>query len=243
MANFNEKIYFYNIKKLRLAKSVFGLKAYLKELFKESIVDKKTVLDIGAGAGTYSCYMAMNGAKEVISLEPEIAGSENNYIIKFEELKNNLKLNNVFLMPLTFQSFDNKEKKFDVILLHHSINHLNEEACIDLKKSDRAKEIYKEIFKKLHFVSTNQAQIIIADCSNYNIFNLLKIKNPFAPTIEWHKHQSPEEWIKILREVGFKKFKVKWILLNQLGRVGNFFLGNKICSFFINSHFIIYANK
>lgn len=241
--NFDASTYFQNIGKLKLTKTVFGLKAYLKELFKGIDLDGKDILDIGAGTGIYSCYMAMNGAKEVVGLEPELEGSGNNYTTKFEDLKNNLELNNVFLKPSIFQSFGNEGKKFDVVLLHHSINHLNEKACIDLKKSDEAKEIYRKIFEKLYLISNQQARIIIADCSSKNVFSTLKIKNPLAPSIEWHKHQPPKEWIKLLKKTGFREFKVKWIVLNPLGEIANFFLGNKVCSFFVNSHFIIYAKK
>lgn len=243
MTNLNLKAYFQNIKKLKLTKSTIGLNAYLEGLFKEIVLNERTVLDIGAGAGIYSCYMAMNGAREVVSLEPEIEGSKNNYISNFEKLKKGLDLNNVFLKPVTFQSFENEDKKFNTILLHYSINHLDENACINLKKSSEAQKIYEEIFNKLYLISNNDANIIIADCSNKNFFNSLGIKNPFVPAIEWHKHQSPEEWIKILEKVGFKNFRIEWVAPWQLGKVGNFFLGNKICSFFIHSHFIVYAKK
>jgi len=243
MINFNSDDYFLNIKKLRLTKSIFGLNAYLKRLFKGIVLDGKTVLDVGAGAGIYSCYMAMNGAKKVVSLEPEIEGSRNNYISNFEEFKRGLNLNNIFLEPAAFQSFENKGEKFDLILLHYSVNHLDENACVNLRKSDEAREIYRKIFEKLYLVSNNQAQIIIADCSDKNFFSWLKMKNPLAPAIEWHKHQAHEEWIKILKKTGFREFKVKWVALKQLGGIGDFFLGNKVCSFFINSHFIIYARK
>ncbi|MDQ1284099.1 MAG: hypothetical protein QG620_447 [Patescibacteria group bacterium] len=241
--NFDSGAYFQNVGRMKLTKTIFGLKAYLKELFRGIEFSEKNILDIGAGTGMYSCYMAMNGATKIVSLEPELEGSGNGYTAKFEDLKDNLGLNNVFLKSLTFQSFNNEEKKFDIILLHHSINHLDEDACINLKKSEEAREIYRKIFEKLYLISSSQARIIIADCSSKNIFSMLKIKNPFAPSIEWHKHQPPNEWAKLLKKTGFRDFEVKWIVLNPLGGIANFFLGNKICSFIINSHFIIYAKK
>lgn len=242
MKNLSE-IYFGSIKKIKPKESIFGLKSYLKRLFKKTNLEGKTVLDIGAGSGIYSCYMAMNGAKNVFSLEPEIEGSENNYIKKFQKLKDNLKLSNVFLEQKTFQLFDSKDRKFDIILLHYSVNHLNEEACINLNKNEEAKEIYAKIFEKLYSILNEKAQVIIADCSNNNIFKLLKTKNPFAPTIEWNKHQSPEEWVKILKEAGFGRFNIKWVAPKQFGLLGNFFLGNKFFSFLIDSHFIIYVER
>lgn len=241
MNHFNESEYFKSIRDLKLTRSIAALRFYLKNLFGEVNLENKDALDIGAGAGTYSCYMAMNGAKNVISLEPEIEGSRNHYISKSNELKNKLKLDNVFLKPLTFQSFDSEEKKFDVILLHHSINHLDENACINLEKSSEAKKSYEEIFKKLYSISNAGADIIIADCSNKNFFNFLGVKNPLSPTIEWHKHQAPEKWTEIMEKVGYKIVKIKWVA--PLREIGNALLGNKICSYFIHSHFVIYAKK
>lgn len=234
--------YFKNMKNLGLAKSIFGLKFYLKNLFGKVNLKGKNVLDIGAGAGVYSCYMAISGAREVIGLEPEIEGSRNDYISKFTILKNKLDLTNVSLREMTFQSFDG-ERKFDTILLHYSVNHLDEDACIDLNKSEKARNVYRGLFGKLYSIANNNSDIIIADCSNKNFFNSLGIKNPFAPTIEWHKHQSPENWIALLKKSGFNNFRVKWTAPSQLGKLGDLLLGNKFCSYFTHSHFIIYAKK
>ncbi|OGI32307.1 MAG: hypothetical protein A2271_03130 [Candidatus Moranbacteria bacterium RIFOXYA12_FULL_35_19] len=217
------------------------MKFYLKNLFNEIDLRDKNILDIGAGAGAYTSYMALNGAKKVIGLEPEIEGSRSNYISKFNELKEGLNLDNVFLKPLTFQSFENNEEKFDVILLHHSINHLDEDACINLNNSNEAKNTYEKIFNKLYEMSSNDADIIVADCSNKNFFSFLGVKNIFSPTIEWHKHQAPEKWTEIMEKVGYKIIKIEWVV--PFRTIGKIFLGNKYCSYFIHSHFVIYAKK
>jgi SAM-dependent methyltransferase len=243
MNQINEDAYHQLVKEFELARSISGFKFYIKNLFDGLCFDGKNVLDIGAGSGLYSFYIAQNGAKKVVGLEPEMDGSKNNYIYKFNEFKKRLNLENVFLKPSPFQSYDEKDETFDMILLHHSVNHLNEDACINLKKSDKAKESYKEIFAKLYSISNKDADIIIADCANKNLFSFLGIKNIFAPSIEWYKHQSPSEWIKILEKVGFRGFRVKWVAPSQLGKIGDLILGNKICSFFIHSSFIIYAKK
>lgn len=240
----NEKSSFFQaVRELNLSRSTGGLKFYLDNLFEETNLKDKRILDIGAGSGVFSCYMALAGAKEVIGLEPEMEGSRNNYISKFQQLKDKLNITNVTLKPLTFQDFNGEGEEFDIILLHHSINHLNENACIALAKSPAAREEYKKIFQKLLSLSSKEGIIIIADCSCKNVFPALGIKNIFTPTIEWHKHQTPELWSHIMEKTGYKVFKTKWVSPSQLGRAGNFFLGNKICSFFIHSHFIIYARK
>jgi hypothetical protein len=243
MDKFNKNKFFAVIDNLRLTNSVRGLRFYLNNLFHRIDFKKKNILDIGAGAGVYSCYMSSQGADKVIGLEPEIEGSRNNYIAKFRELGGKLQLNNVFLEPLTFQAFESKGELFDLILLHYSVNHLNEDACIELEKSIKAREEYGKIFDKLYSIANDGADLIMADCSSKNFFNLLGMKNPFAPTIEWHKHQSPENWINLLKKSGFNNFKVKWTAPSQLGKLGDLLLGNKLCSYFTHSHFIIYAKK
>jgi len=67
--------------------------------------------------------------------------------------------------------------------------------------------------------------------------------NFFASSIEWHKHQNPETWIEFLKEAGFDSFKLKWIAPSKFGKIGNFLFGNRVVSFFYNSHFIIFAKK
>ena len=38
----------------------------------------------------------------------------------------------------------------------------------------------------------------------------LGLRNPFVPTIEWHKHQSPNTWIRLFEDFGFKKQSLSW---------------------------------
>jgi SAM-dependent methyltransferase len=243
MINNKEEIYYQTIKDLNLSKSISGLKYYLKYLFKHIDFKNKNILDIGAGSGLFSCYMGFNKAKKVIGLEPELGGSRRNYIKNFAKLTERLNLENVFLLPKAFQDFDEKNILFDIILLHHSINHLDEKACMNLKDSKEAYKKFKMIFKKLYSISKNNSQILIADCSNKNFFPLIGINNIFAPSIEWNKHQSPETWRDILLEAGFKDVAIRWVPPQKLKNFGKFLFANKIFSFFYNSHFIISAKK
>jgi len=87
------------------------------------------------------------------------------------------------------------------------------------------------------------AHIIICDCSNSNFFDFVGLKNPFVPNIEWEKHQSPKTWIKLLEESGFQKLKVKWSSFNRLGKYGKALLGNAFISYFLTSHFCLYARR
>ncbi len=77
----------------------------------------------------------------------------------------------------------------------------------------------------------------------YNFFALLKIRNPFAPKIEWHKHQAPEVWAKMLDCVGFVNPIVRWSSFNRFGSLGRVLIGNKLMAYFLISHYCLSAVK
>jgi hypothetical protein len=217
---------------------------YVREIFKKINFRQKNMLDIGGGSGIFSFYSAIMGVKKGIVLEPGAGGSQTNILDKFYRLQNNLKLKDrVMIENKTFQDFNRTLNKFDIILLHNSINHLDENACSSLHSNPESKKLYRNIFKKIYTLANNGANIIITDCSRYNFFAFLKIKNPFAPTIHWETHQSPELWKNFLSEAGFINIKIRWLSFRQLRQFGKFLLANKLISFFLNSHFLITAQK
>jgi len=236
--------YFDLVEKCSLCSSQFELRRYLTYLFNSISFDKKTVLDIGGGEGVFSFYAACKGANEVICLEPEGEGSKPKAMEKFRKLQLGLPtLDRVNLVSAMVQNFNPRGKKFDIILLHNSINHLDEEACVNLKHNSHAIEIYKIIFQKIYNLANSGAELIISDCSRYNFFGLLKLKNPFAPTIEWHKHQSPTYWAKLLSEAGFYNPRIRWPIFSRVGSIGKVLLGDKAVSYFRHSYFCMLMEK
>jgi len=83
------------------------------------------------------------------------------------------------------------------------------------------------------------ATIIITDCSKYNFFGDIGLKNPFAPQIEWKKHNSPYVWKKILQQSQYNSINVEWINHNSLRTAGSIIFGNKYMSYLLNSYFLI----
>lgn len=203
----------------------------------------KNVLEIGGGAGVFCFYAAIRGAKWVVNLEPEGVGSKSGYIEKFHELRAALGVNNVELIESTFQNYNPSRRKFDIILLYNSINHLDEDACIHLVRNSNSWDTYKSIMKRIYLISKNDAKIIIGDCSNQNFFPLLGLKNPIYKAIEWHKHQPPHGWIKLLKECGFNNPEISWTTFNSFGKIGKFLFGNRIVSYFLISHFVLKMEK
>lgn len=234
--------YFSIVVKEGLYSSGENLERYLNFLFHSISFTDKTMLEIGGGAGLLSLYAASRGAKSVICLEPELAGSKKNVSNKFEYIKKELSIDNAFLQHITFQEYV-ADRKFDIILSQHSINHLDEDACANLKKSDKALNAYLSIFRKMAEMSVHGADLIIIDCSRYNLFNLLGIKNPLTPTIEWHKHQSPWFWAKMLGSVGFCKPQIRWRQYNKLGIIGKRVLSNVLISHCLTSSFFLNMKK
>jgi len=223
--------------------SIGNLRFRLEQIFKNIDFKEKSVLEIGGGYGMFGFYAAINGAKNVVNLEPEGDGSTSGVIGKFKTLKDTLCINNIELIASTFQNYNPLNKKFDIIILYDSVNHLNENACIDLLKTPDSWIIYKNIFEKIGSLSNTNAKIIICDCSNKNFFPLLGLKNPFDRGIEWHKHQSPDVWSELMEESGFCNPAISWTTFNRFRKLGSFLLDNKYISYFLTSHFCLKMDK
>lgn len=234
-----------------LSRSKRYLTFYLNFLFQDIFFAGKPMLDVGGGSGLYSFFAAIMGAKHVVCLEPEMEGGTKGTLKKFKQLSASLSLSNVSLQPVAFQEFDPGNQTFDIILLHASINHLDEQACIKLQYDDNARKRYELIFQKLSKIAAPGAKLIITDCSRHNFFALLGIRNPFAPTIEWHKHQSPEFWSNMLSGYGFINPKIRWGLdveayfssFSGLRKIGRLLFGNRFASYFLTSHFLLVLDK
>ncbi len=197
---------------------------YLQRFFEGIDLKGKNVLDVGSGNGWISVYVFMNGAKRVIGLEPMETG--------IREIC--LGSDSVSIVPSTIQEY-NAQETFDLIVLHDSINHLNEEACIKLKET-RSQVIYYMIFNRLFNMLNRGGKIVIADASSSSFFADLGWPNPFDRTIEWHKHQKPELWAKLLSDCGFIHPKISWLTPKKLMFLDRI-LSNRIASYFLVSHF------
>ena len=240
-----EKKYFQFIKDNNLYDSdkIKNLPFYLSDvLFKNVELKNKTVLDIGAGNGVYSFYALAKGAKKLICIEPEFEGSRSNYISSLKKFRKFLnKDDNVVISTKTFQEFKSNIK-FDIVLMHYSINHIDEGNCTILESSGEAQKIYNNYFDKIYNSMSLDSDLIITDVSKYNFFKLIGLKNPFVPTIEWEKHQSPYLWSKFLNKSNFVTKTIVWTASMRLRKL-HFFLNNFIFLYFTTSLFRIHLRK
>ena len=219
------------------------LRFHMNAIFDGTEFSDKKVLDIGGGKGLYTFYSAARGAETVICLEPEGDGSNDGVHKLFQDVNQTLGLDSVQLHTKTLQQFTPGERLFDVILLHNSINHLDEDACVVLKRDAPARAIYLDLFRRIYDMAAPGARLIVCDCSRYNFWALFKLRNPFAPSIEWEKHQSPKLWSRLLKEAGFVKPTIRWSTFNRLGKAGRLLLGNKVMAYFLRSHFCLTMHK
>jgi SAM-dependent methyltransferase len=221
-----------------------NLRFHLDTVFEGVRFQDRAVLDIGGGTGILSFYACYRGAREVVCLEPEAEGSSSGMVERFHRLRSLLRCEGtVSLERVTFQNYDPKGKTFDLVVLYDSVNHLDEQACQTLTRSERSRRVYLDIFKKLHDCMNGGGKLVVADCSRFNFFSILRLKNPFVPTIDWKKHQSPRVWAELLEEAGFSRPRVRWTTFNRLGSWGRRLLGNPVAAFFLDSHFVLTMDR
>jgi len=216
---------------------------YLERLFSGVEIKGKHVLDVGAGNGVFSAYLALRGAGSVCALEPEQAGSQVNMTLKFQKMLRSLGLSNVALHTKTLQEIVPPTSAFDLVLLHNCINHFDEDACAQLHCLPEAQEVYSEVFRSLNRITKIGGQVILADCSRNNCFDVLGFTSPLCPSIDWKVHQPPELWLKLAEKQGFECHSVRWTTLSHLGNWSQSFLANRVAAFFLLGHFALILRK
>ncbi|HPA14611.1 MAG TPA: hypothetical protein PKV75_04970 [Desulfobacterales bacterium] len=207
-------------------------------------LEDKTMLEIGGGEGLFSLWGLANGLQSVTVLEPEMDGSTQGvggHLKKHSRLLN-LSQSDLEFLPLTFQAYRGKAESFDLILSYSSINHLEESACAQLDRSNDAKTTYLAIFVKVYDLLRSGGHFVISDAGRFNLWSVLGIKSPFAPTIEWQKHQEPLVWKNLLREAGFEFVALDWHRFYPLRRLG-FLFANRIFAMATTSKFILTVRK
>jgi len=219
----------------------------MNQYFRGLTLTNRSVLEIGAGAGVLSAWCAINGAAEVVAIEPEDDGSTSGVGEEFKKLSKAVHLvNKVKYLSLTFQDYfsENRGKKFDYLLMNAVINHLNERATekLHLASAEEERNLYREIFRNMYSILKPGGVLLIFDVGRYNFWHDLKLKNPFTRSIEYEKHQQPKVWKNLLEQSGFKFMDILWCVPVKLRKLGRF-LCWWLPSYFTISGFILRCKK
>ncbi len=198
------------------------------------------VLDIGAGIGLDSCGISLLGASEIIALEPELDGATAKITSAFKDNMAKLGLNNIHIENVAIQDFSHPPESFDLIIMIAVINHLDEESVVVLHKDPTAQQRYVEILQMISQWLKPGGRLALYDAARYHAFmpliNMGIIdKHPMAPTIEWHKHQQPNQWINVLERAGYHDCEVVWSKVRGVSI--------PLWNFIVSPYFSIYAHK
>ena len=104
-----------------------------------------------------------------------------------------------------------------------------------------ARERYLAIFRRIGALLGPDGRLVASDVGRWNLWGALGARCPFAPEIEWHKHQEPATWCDVLRDAGLEPLLVRWEY--PWFRVGALapLLGNRVAARCLASQFTIEA--
>jgi SAM-dependent methyltransferase len=214
-----------------------NLRFLARALFEGVPIGGRSVLEIGGGNGSLSFYAACAGARRVVCLEPQAAGSSDRNRRQFDVLAARLQRPEVVLVRESIQEFDPRGERFDILMLNASINHLDEEACVRLRDDAASRDRYRALFRKMAAMIPPGGQLVATDCSRYNALGSIGLRNPLARFIDWRKHQEPRLWARLLEEAGFGSPRIGWLSLSALRAPGRFLFGNVVGAFFLGGPF------
>ncbi len=212
-----------------------GSEGYLARFYEGVELEGKSMLEIGCGSGVFSIYAHEHGAKRIVALEPLADGSS---AMPCSEVSLYPRLE---LLICKFGDYDSAEQ-FDLIVLHDVINHLNERACIELRRSGAARYEYYAMFRKMYRLLKDGGKIVIADASPRNLFADLHLPNLFDRSIEWYKHQIPEVWVEMMDRCGFRNPELDWLAPCRLMPM-RWLVSNWLVSYCLVSHFRLVMEK
>lgn len=214
---------------------------YFERLFSaENLSAESHVLDIGGGDGAIAHYLAHYGVSVDVT-DPYADGEVGGAPEFFEYLQSELRLpGKISLKRTSLQEFESS-RKYDLIVAHNSINHLDEESVRDLQRNSKSRECYEKIFTSISELLKPGGVLLISDCARNNVFGDLRLTNPFARSIEFDLHQNPRIWRGVLSSTGFVCEGWVWNSMMRTGFLGKFLLSNRLGAYFTTSHFTLRA--
>ena len=221
--------------------SVARLKFRCREVFKDVLLTGSTMLEIGSGPGLFCLWAAMHGATRVVGLEPEAEGCSPGSSQIFRDLIKITAVENIECVSQRLQDFNPGGERFDVVLSHNSVEHLDEDAVVSLDRAQAARDVYIGLFRKVGAMMRRGGRFIIYNVGRSNLWpHVFNGWSPLAPSIEWHKHHDPIVWRRLLEASGFGDFHVSWQRFYSLRHLGPI-ASNSISAFLLTPVFRLKA--
>jgi cyclopropane fatty-acyl-phospholipid synthase-like methyltransferase len=215
--------------------NVFRYRARANSLFSGVPLSGAEVLEIGCGTGAWAIWAALHGAARVVGIEPGAAGSGSNTLERFRQTIKSLGLDKkIEATDHYLQQLPLRSRLFDIVVMYNVINHLDEEAVTILHQYPFAFDRYVALLTDLRARMSQDGWLIAADCARSNLWHWLNLPSPFARSIEWHKHQNPDQWVNVFERAGFRYVDLHWSPLQPFPRLtSNWFVQFMTCSHFV----------
>ena len=218
---------------------------FQKYVFDGLSLEGKSVLDIGGGSGLASFWAVNRGlALSATVVDPLSDGANSEMRSQYSRMAKVLDLGNkVDFYEAALDEVGVSLGLFDIVLLHNSINHVNEEFTRTLTQSAEASESYRRFADLLLSHLEEGGRLVMSDCSSKNFFSQLGLPSPFAPGIDWRIHQTPAIWAELFSEQGFRLERTTWATRREFGLYGKLLLGNAIGAYLTTSQFTVELSK
>lgn len=187
----------------------------MERMFQDVSIADKSVLDIGSGRGLTTLWLALQGAKRVVSMEPELEGSRSGVVALQRARIAELGLHQVEVVTSAFEHYE-PQVPFDLIVSNASINHLNETRTHALR-SQEAFDAFVAIASQLRRWLAVGGVVVVTDACRYSLwtqamrFGLPKtLCYSRLRTIDWRLHQQPEVWKRIFAQAGFSDCRIDY---------------------------------
>tara|TARA_R110002049_G_scaffold285698_2_gene466843 strand:+ start:63165 stop:63971 length:807 start_codon:yes stop_codon:yes gene_type:complete len=227
--------------------NVPGYQAYMDRLFGSIDLQGKRVLEIGSGRGLISLYCALQGASQVVSLEPEMEGSTQGVLQTHQNRARELELSNVEVRRDDFNESRFDDEQFDVIVMIAVLNHLHE--TTDNASSDgESRRQFTNIAGQLHRILKPGGVAIATDACRYSLWTQARrLGYPrqlclAQRTINWKIHQQPAVWSSIFTDAGFSRCDIRYPIPFRLRHLSPI-LTNRVANWALSGEFILLAHR
>jgi SAM-dependent methyltransferase len=227
--------------------SMDRLEFRLSDTFRAIPWQGKDVCEIGCGRGDYGMYMALNGARRVVALEPSAEGSSDAKTVDLRNRVDKLAMPNYTLLECKFDECEFEPESFDLVFGIQVIEHIHE-TFQDLADDPVARASYEKAFAGFYRILRPGGVLLLTDYSRRNVWTLLqkafgpRFRGPLTRVIDWQMHQHPRTWKLLARDTGFERTDLWWRVYQPLKHMP-WLADNRIFAYFTFASFVFSAYK